>query len=180
MVAIIAAALLFGVILLLLAYTLWQKSRATRQATGVPSGRIIYEDVDQGRPPDGPLISEKWRLVGKPDYLVESEDGLIPVEVKSANLPRNGTPYWGHVLQLAAYCLLVEEVHGERPPYGYIRYRDKTVQVPYTDALRKALLDTLFEVQMALQAEGMARSHNDAWRCAHCGMAYVCGTERLR
>lgn len=146
----------------------------------MPSGRIVYEDMDQGRPPEGPLISKKWRLVGKPDYLLESEDGLIPVEVKSAALPRNGRPYHGHVLQLAAYCLLVEEVYGQRPPYGYIRYRDKTVQVHFTDDLRDVLLDTLVEIQMAMYAEGMARSHNEPWRCAHCGMSYVCGTERLR
>ncbi len=179
MAAITVAALVIGIFLFVLAYSLWQKGRTVRQSTGLPSGRIVYEDVDQGRPPEGPLISKQWRLVGKPDYLLESEEGLIPVEVKSANLPRNGNPYWGHVLQLAAYCLLVEEVYGQRPPHGYIRYRDKTVRVPYTDELRNALLDTLVEVRMAMMAEGMARSHDDVWRCAHCGMAYVCGREKL-
>lgn len=179
MAAITVVALLLGVLLFVLAYSLWQKSYVARQATGVPPGRIVYEDVDQGRPPEGPLISKRWRLVGKPDYLLETDEGLIPVEVKSANLPRSGTPYWGHVLQLAAYCLLVEETFGKRPPHGYIRYRDKTVQVPYTEDLRNALLDTLFEVQMGMMAEGMARSHDDPWRCAHCGLAYVCGRERI-
>ncbi len=171
--------LLLAVALLFAAFKLWQKSRAARAAAGMPEGRIVYEDMDRGRPPEGPLISRKWRLVGKPDYLLESDEGVIPVEVKSAALPRSGHPYWGHVLQLAAYCLLVEEVYGKRPPHGFIRYRDKTVQVPYTDDLRSALLDTLMDMQMALFASGMERSHQEPWRCAHCGMAYVCGGERL-
>ncbi len=177
---VILLGLLLGVGLLALAYWFWQRGRYEREVTGMPAGKIVYEDMDYGQPPEGPLISKKWRLVGKPDYLLESEDGLIPVEVKSAAFPRNGRPYRGHVLQLAAYCLLVEEVYGERPPYGFIRYRDKTIQVPYTENLRNALLDALFEIQMAMQAEGMARSHNEPWRCAYCGLSYVCGNEKLR
>ncbi len=170
---------LLGLLLIGVAYTLWSKSKRVRRTTGMPKGDVVYEDVDEGRPPEKALVSTRWRLVGKPDYLVENEDGLIPVEIKSANLPKDGRPYWGHILQLAAYCLLVEEVHGQRPPYGYIRYRDMTVRVPYTDELRTALLDTLTEMQLALYADTMPRSHHDPRRCARCGMAYVCGSEKL-
>ena len=168
------------VLLLILARTLWRRSGALRAATGLPKGRVVYMDMDKAHPPKGTLVSKRWRLLGKPDYLITTDEGIIPVEVKSAALPRNGQPYAGHVLQLAAYCLLVEEVYGKRPPFGYIRYRDgQAVQVPYTNELETWLLTTLKEMHAAERARHVHRSHESPLRCQRCGMAYVCGSEQL-
>ena len=173
------AVLAFGFSLALIVAAIWLyfDTQLEREALGVPRGEIMYADGEDVFEPD-PLYAHDIGLVGKPDYLVRIADGtIVPVEVKSAEAPTN--PYDSHVMQLAAYCLLVEEVHGRRPPYGYIRYRDTTVRVPYTDELRTALLDTLTEMQLALYADTMPRSHRDPRRCARCGMAYVCGSEKL-
>lgn len=40
------------------------------------------------------------------------------------------------VLQLAAYCLLVEETQGQRPAHGLTRYQNQTFAVDYTSHLR--------------------------------------------
>lgn len=158
---------------------MWQRAAAAQRVTGLPRAKVVYEDMCSALRPEGPLVSEARRLVGKPDYLLDEGDYIIPVEVKSTSLPRSGEPYPGHVLQLAAYCLLVEDVYGKRPPYGYIRYRDKMVRVPYTDEVRMLLLRTLADMQAALEATSVVRSHRDPWRCARCGLAYACGRERL-
>lgn len=180
MTGIVLGLLALVVVLVLVARSLLQRSSAMRAASGLPKGRVVYMDMDEAHPPEGTLVSKRWRLLGKPDYLITTEAGIIPVEVKSAALPRSGQPYPGHVLQLAAYCLLVEEVYGKRPPFGYIRYRDgQAIQVPYTKALEARLIATLKEMHAAEHYRNIHRSHEDPWRCQRCGMAYVCGSEQL-
>jgi len=44
-------------------------------------------------------------------------------------------PYDSDVLQLAAYCLLVEEIYEQRPEHGLIRYKNQTFAVDYTPQL---------------------------------------------
>lgn len=170
---------LLAIILFLAAGWLWRRAGAARGEAGLPRGKVIYTDTADWRPPDGFLISRRLGVVGKPDYLVDQEDGIIPVEVKSASLPPSGSPYEGHILQLAAYCLLVEETYGRRPPYGYVHYQDATVRIPYTDTLRELLLATLAEMRAAAKAAAVPRSHDDPRRCERCGLAYVCGPEAL-
>ncbi|MDG6970395.1 MAG: hypothetical protein JRN54_04720 [Nitrososphaerota archaeon] len=67
-------------------------------------------------------------LVGRPDELRRSPDGrIVPVEVKSSRGPPPGRPpYFSHILQLYAYCQIVEGEQGVTPPYGLLIYNDKT------------------------------------------------------
>ncbi len=168
------------VLILALAYGLWRRARILREGSGLPEGKIVYTDMERAHAPKTSLRSERWGLIGKPDYIVASGHSLIPVEVKSTRLPRSGKPYPGHILQLAAYCLLVEETYGRTPPFGYIRYGDgRTIRVPFTEDLRAELLHTLEAMRAAERAQEVKRSHSSPWRCEHCGLAYVCGSERL-
>ncbi len=147
-------------------------SRQSRARTGLPPGRVVAADVGGWQRLDHPLFSHRHRLTGRPDYLVADGMDLIPVEVKSAHAPRQ--PYPSHTLQLAAYCLLVKETAGRRPPYGLIRYADRSFQVPYTPELEATLLDTLDEMRADLAYGGTNRSHNDPRRCAACGYRTAC------
>jgi len=145
-----------------------------RRAVCLPAGRIVSADVDSLRIPSKLLFSKTHRLVGQPDYLLATHAGIIPVEVKSSKTPPH--PYPSHILQLAAYCLLVEEAESRPPPYGFIKYPDRTFQVPYTPGLRRMLLDTLeaMRTDLAGGAE-VHRGHNEARRCLACGYREVCG-----
>lgn len=152
-------------------------SRATRarHATGLPPGRVVYADTGDWRPPDAPFFSATYGLTGKPDYLVKTRAGAVPVEVKSGSAPPQ--PYASHVLQLAAYCLLVEEAEGRAPPYGLIKYADAVFEVEYTAALRRGLLG-LLDAMRRLHARGgrrgVPRSHDEPHRCARCGYREMC------
>jgi CRISPR-associated exonuclease Cas4 len=78
------------------------------------------------------------------------------------------------VFQLAAYCLLVEDVLKAPVPYGIIRYRDSEVHVEYTPELREDLLDIMDEMLEARASFEVHRSHDDPRRCANCYMRDVC------
>jgi CRISPR-associated exonuclease Cas4 len=141
--------------------------------SGLPSGRIIYIDTDdEWRPANKPLYSAVHNLTGKPDYLVESPAGVIPVEVKSSRAP--AVPYLGHILQMAAYCLLVEETTGQTPAHGWLQYADALFEVDFTPDLRRELLDTMAQMRQARQVDNVARDHQQPNKCRACGFLAVC------
>jgi len=159
--------LLLGLGLLLL----WLARRG-RARSGLPQGRVVYTDTGSWSRLERPLFSREFSLTGKPDYLVADGADIIPVEVKSGQAPAH--PYLSHVLQLAAYCLLVEECYGRRPPYGVVKYADRTFEVDYTPELENRLLATVDRMRAAL-AEGSApRSHDAPRRCRACGYRQRC------
>src|SRR5689334_2720619 len=153
----------------------WQSSRKQRSA-GLPGGRVVYTDTRAWGKVEKPLYDPGLGLTGKPDYLVEKNGRLIPVEVKSGRAPQ--APYDSHIYQLAAYCLLVERTMGSRPPYGIIHYEDRDFAVDYTGDLENALLDILAEMRRDEHRVEVERSHESAARCARCGFRNVCD-ERL-
>ena len=165
MVALALLLLLVGAVLLWLA-------RRLRARSGLPAGRVVAADVGPWRRLDRPLFSRRYGLTGRPDYVVADGVDLIPVEVKSARAPAR--PYPSHVLQLAAYCLLVAETSGRRPPYGILRYADRTFQIPYTQELEEQLLEVLEAMREDLAAGDAPRRHQDPRRCAACGYREVC------
>lgn len=169
-----------GVGLLLLGLVAWYRSAGLHESSGLPYGRVIYSDTipDLWLPQDRPLYSPEHRLTGKPDYIVQTLEGLIPVEVKSSTAPE--IPYWGHVLQVAAYCLLIEEEMGQTPPYGLLKYADALFEIDYTDELRDELLDTMDIMREGYAAGYVKRSHHEAARCAACGFRTQCDESLVR
>jgi CRISPR-associated exonuclease Cas4 len=169
--------LLAGLLLAGLGLWLLVRSGAARRVAGLPPGRVIYADTGAWARCERPLFSARHRLTGRPDYLVHSREGLIPVEVKSGAVPRQ--PYAGHVLQLAAYCLLVEDQEGRAPPYGILKYSDRAFEIDFTPALRTRLLETLDALRQDLREVEVDRSHDEPGRCAGCGYRGRCN-QRLR
>lgn len=161
------------IILLVIGVLLWLLARWLRQGSGVPQGRVIYTDTGAWGRLEKPLFSQVLQLTGKPDYLVDTKQGFIPVEVKSAGAPPGG-PYESHIFQLAAYCVLVEEAYQQRPAYGLIKYADKTLAVDFTPQLESDLLDLLDEMRADEDEGDVARSHDSVARCRRCGFREVC------
>ena len=150
---------------------LWRSGK-TRQAAGLPGGRVIYTDTRTWGPVEKPLYDPVLKLTGKPDYLVSQGAQIIPVEVKSARV--RGAPYDEHIFQLAAYCLLVQRVYGQRPPYGILHYPNHTYAIDWTPALESALLDLLAEMRKQDRRASVDRSHDAPARCRGCGYRTTC------
>jgi CRISPR-associated exonuclease Cas4 len=148
------------------------RGQKARGDTGLPAGKVAYVDTGAWDRCDHPLYSNRHRLTGKPDYLVQSKIGVIPVEVKSRAAPSQ--PYRSHVLQLAGYCLLVEDQEGRAPPYGILKYGDQAFEIEYSRSLRADLLDTLDAIRRDLRSNDIARNHSEPARCRGCGYRDRC------
>jgi CRISPR-associated exonuclease Cas4 len=158
--------------LILVALALLALAALLRRRSGLPWGRVLHSDVGAGRGLERPLTSRRLGLTGKPDYVIERGGALIPVEVKPGR--RAARPYDSDLMQLAAYCALVEETSGRTPPYGLLRYAEATFRLDYTPAVRERLLDILDEMHGLLDADDAARSHGDPRRCGGCGFRDSC------
>lgn len=161
-----------SLILIVLAVILFWQARRQRAATGLPEGEIIYSDTDNWTRNEKALFDPLLGLVGRPDYLVQTDGSIIPVEVKSSAAPPK--PYDSHIYQLAAYCLLAERNALKRPPYGILQYKNRAFSIPYTPELEEKLLDVLEEMRRAEGRNSVNRSHASAARCARCGYRKVC------
>jgi CRISPR-associated exonuclease Cas4 len=169
--------LFLSIICLITGFILFVWTWRRQKKSGLPSGRIIYADTGNWRKIEAALYDAELQLTGKPDYLVENQDGIIPVEVKSSHL--TDAPYDSHIYQLAAYCRLVETNFNHRPPYGIIHYPQKTFAIDYTPALESALLEKLDLIRSQSQQAGkrksnIHRSHQSAERCRGCGYKEIC------
>lgn len=157
-------AFLFALTLLWLAWGL-------RRRSGLPWAPVVASDVGSGQPAE-PLYSARYRLSGRPDYLLRHAGALVPVEVKPGRHAQQ--PYESDLMQLAAYCLLLEEQNGQAPPYGLLRYAENSFRLRYTPGVRETLLELLDEMRDLLDADDCARSHDEARRCAGCGFFAMC------
>lgn len=170
-------ALLLGALAsLALAAWLGWRALAARKKAGLPAGRVVYSDTKRWARCE-PLYAARYRLVGKPDYVLRQGNMLIPIEVKPGR--DAAQPYPADVMQLMAYCLLVEESTGQPPSHGLLRYRERTFRIPYDPLGRQALLNTLQDMRQARVASDVPRSHQDATRCRFCGQREVCGGASL-
>ena len=164
--------LYLSLFLLLIAFLFFWISSRQRKAAGLPGGRVIYTDTRGWGKLEQPLFYASLGLTGKPDYLVQRNGQIIPVEVKSGRAP--DAPYDSHIFQLASYCLLVEKTYGKRPPYGIIHYNNRDFAVDYTEELESKLLDLLVEMKNDTHKNEVPRSHEQPARCAGCGFRRVC------
>ncbi len=149
-------------------------SSRLKRASGLPSGRVLQSDMYGGLPgtPGKPLFSERYRLTGTPDYIVTTDRGTVPVEVKPGRT--EAEPHESHLLQVLAYCLLIEETEGKRPPYGLLRYSTDTFRVDYNRETRAYLIAMLDEMRLAAGGPEVHRSHTAAGRCKACPYRDVC------
>jgi CRISPR/Cas system-associated exonuclease Cas4 (RecB family) len=127
-----------GVIAWYLIYTKTRHRQDARQ-TGVPgtaSGTQSSGDVWR---------SSEVNLIGRPAEVMVHNGVAIPVAVIDSPMSEDKTE--GYTMQLMAYCLLVEEKYGTRPPGGILRYADRELKIAYTDEARTAVIDLVREME---------------------------------
>jgi CRISPR-associated exonuclease Cas4 len=157
--------------LLVLAVVLLVLALRLRRRTGLPWQRVAASDTGSSEL-QKPLFSRRYSLTGKPDYLLQGGNTYIPVEVKPGRQAHQ--PYESDLMQLAAYCLLVEDTTGQAPPYGLLRYAQHTFRLNYTPTVRDELLALLDEMRDLLDEDDCNRSHDDPRRCMGCSFVEVC------
>jgi CRISPR-associated exonuclease Cas4 len=142
------------------------------QALNLPVGELVYENHDgQGES----ITSDHFPLIGKPTYVIQLTDGrLVPVEVKPTPC-ETMTPIPHHALQIAAYCLILEDYDAAQPPtHGILRYTDREFTVDYTPALRKKVIKRLGEMTICSAQYPPALQKQKATKCRACIFQPIC------
>jgi CRISPR-associated exonuclease Cas4 len=143
-----------------------------RKSAGIPPGRVIFSDHKQWGEVETPLYDPTFNLTGKPDYIVETDQGPVPVEVKSGRA--HAAPFDSHIYQLAAYCLLIDRLFNERPKYGILHYSNKDYAVDYTAEVENRIIQLLREIRSMSRKKSVNRSHESINRCRKCGFQEIC------
>jgi CRISPR-associated exonuclease Cas4 len=147
--------------------TRWRRSE--RAGLGLSNEHIVA--ADDSATPVPTLYSARYRLVGRPDQLVRTGRMLVPVEHK----PRARRLQDSHVLQVAAQCLLVEEVYGVRPTHGLVVLAGGIQErVEFTSALEERLLATMADMRALLCTDAEPGPHWVAYKCQACGFREAC------
>jgi CRISPR-associated exonuclease Cas4 len=167
-----------ALLVLLLNERRYRRSRLIAErhrALGLPEGDLVYEDADGlGEP----LSSIAYPLVGKPDYVVKLADGRpVPIELK-LNVHDVTAPHSNHMIQLAAYCLILEDYFVQAPTYGILRYADREFTVEYTTALKKKVIRLLTEMARCSEQQPPPLARQRASKCRVCTFQAICPVGR--
>ncbi len=68
----------------------------------------------------------------------------------------------------------MQAYYGKRPPYGLLRYRNRTFRVNFNQEIENQVLDVLEEIRLLKEQDEACRSHNHPNRCARCGYRGIC------
>ncbi|QBD81494.1 CRISPR-associated protein Cas4 [Ktedonosporobacter rubrisoli] len=143
-----------------------------RQRTlGLPPGKLVYENIDGQAEP---LYSNEYPLVGKPDYIIQLADGRpVPVTLKTtvqdATAPANH-----HIMQIIAYCLLLEDYFEQAPTHGILCYAEHNFTIDYTPTLRKKVIRLLGEMARCSQQEPPPLQKQKITKCRICAFQPIC------
>ncbi len=144
--------------------------RERKTARPLPEGQIIYQDADGT---GEPLLATSLPLSGKPDYVILSPEGVpIPVELKLSVEAEE--PQRHHVMQLAAYFVILEDRYEQPPAYGVLRYANKDFTIPYTDALKRKVARRLAEMERCDEQHPPALTHQLPSKCHTCPFQPIC------
>lgn len=98
----------------------------------------------------------------------------IPIEVKSG---LNQHPHNNHILQLAAYCQLIEENYGNFVPYGLIVYSNSDFKIPFNPRLRFELELIIKKMRSVLKNKNVVLNHEEPRKCKNCSMRIYCNSK---
>ena len=119
------------------------------------------------------LRSEQLGLTGKLDLLIESPQGLLPIDFKYTT----GRPQKNHVFQLCGYALLVEEAFKQEVTHGviYLIPQEEVVEFELTSEQKEETRRLLAAIRDMIGAERMPDPTPVRARCAECEYRNYCG-----
>ncbi len=116
------------------------------------------------------LISEKYGLQGKPDFILKHKQNnkYIPIELKSGTIGDAELPHKGDFLQLITYFIIIEEEFDTTIKYGKLIYKDHMFIVQNNKKYKKELLETVKNMRQLLK-KGKAKDFKCSFPlCRHC------------
>jgi CRISPR-associated exonuclease Cas4 len=119
------------------------------------------------------ISSARLGLSGKLDLLIDSPEGLFPVDFKMTT----GQPHSNHIMQLCAYARLLEDCYGREVRKGFVYLIPKSDAVVFDlSEERKQRADELLgEIRKMIEKEQMPPPTDVRNRCADCEFRNYCG-----
>ena len=112
------------------------------------------------------LTSKRLGLNGKLDLLIESPEGLFPVDFKMTT----GTPHRNHVMQLCGYARLLEDCYQREVTKGFVYLIPKNDAVVFdlTEERKKQADDLIAMIRKMITNQQMPAPPDVRNRCADC------------
>jgi CRISPR-associated exonuclease Cas4 len=160
-----------AIVLILVAAVLFFTRQRHRRRAALPTTATLIE-ADNLERPCPVLVSTRYGLKGKPDAILQTPAGLIPIERKHSRPP--ASPHFPDIIQAAAYCLLLEDAYRQTPPFMRIQYRDTFFDVPFTNERRNQVLAAAQRLRAIAPGALCNRSHQIPAKCRSCGHRHNC------
>ena len=147
--------------------------RGSARKPACPADRIIYTDTRAWGEVEKPLYDAQLGLTGKPDYLVEQNGQIIPVEVKSGQARRTPLTIRTSIKSPPTACSSSAEWESVRPTASSTT---ATAILPWTTRLNleSNLLDVLAEMRRDEVRTNVPRSHEVPARCQSLRLRDLC------
>lgn len=118
------------------------------------------------------LESEPLGLKGKIDVLDLEDRRSIPVERKRAS---SGDYYWNDEVQIAGYCMLLEQHIDDSVREGaiYLYETDQRMHIPITEDHREAVRETV-EAMRAMSPDDVPPLTDNPNKCEKCSTRQYC------
>jgi CRISPR-associated exonuclease Cas4 len=119
------------------------------------------------------ITSTRLALTGKLDLLIDSPEGLFPVDFKWTT----GRPHRNHIFQLCAYALLLEDHFQQAVTKGFVYLIPVSDAVVFdlTPELKDQTRAMLSEIRRMIEKEEMPPPTPVRNRCTDCEYRNFCG-----
>ena len=160
--------------LLMASFFLHSHLETTREVRTLREGRrlgteiITYVDDLDNAPL---LVSERFCLRGRPDYIIFQDRENIPVEEKTGKTPKG--PYFSHIMQMAAYIVLVNDNMGNCHR-GRIKYKTTDFEIVLDSKTRKTFFEIRDRIDDCERTGEVHRNHNREGKCRGCSRKEDC------
>ena len=109
-----------------------------------------------------------------------SQRGVVPIELKSGQAPKEGA--WdNHKIQLAAYALLLESIFKISIDAGYVKYIDDGIsrRIEINAFLKDQVKDLVKEVNTMLSSRVLPKKCTNTNKCEKCGLKKICYSDEI-
>jgi CRISPR-associated protein Cas4 len=155
------------------------ESRAVNTYTFFERTGLLAEELWEALTPkissEVRIESEKLQLVGVIDQLHDYGPHVVPVELKTGKMPREGV--WpGHRVQAAAYALMLQEHSGREVREAVVHYLDgnEKRQIIINPFMREEIVFLVKEIQELLANTLLPEYCDSRQKCAACGLRTQC------
>jgi len=139
------------------------------------AGRQLWDALTPKIRSEVAIDSDELHLTGIVDQIHETGDSMIPVELKTGKMPREGV--WpGHRVQAAAYALLVGERYGKAVPHAIVHYLDANEKrmIPMNPFMKDEIRMLVGEIMELMDNRLMPEFCSSRQKCAACGLKRQC------